>query len=869
MMKSTLSRILLICSLCICMSTVRAQYVAIPDVNFGNWLNANGYSACLTGNSTVGWQLDTTCNAVLTSTGIPVNYPSISNLTGVQYFKNLQLLDCSQNPFTFLPPLPSTLLTLNSQFTGLTSLPSLPNSMLRIDIGTSSVQYLPIHLPDSLMYLDCSSNIIDSLPVLPNKLTTLYCQGNHLTHITSLPNSITDLSFGGNNIDSCPVLPTSLINLDCSGNNYHTLSSLPNFIQTLVAQHGVLTSLPVLPNSLTQIYCTGNQLTSISALPTNALDVIDFSYNNLTTIPPLPNSLSEVYLQYNQLISLPELPYHLNYFDCYNNAITSIPALGPNLTEMNCSYNQLTSLPAFPPFFSQLYCNHNLGLDCLPHIDSNQFDILNIDSTNIHCLPNRFSASSSDVNLDSLPLCGPASGCEFYYNIAGNIHNDTAATCSSDSINPGTGLSNMKIKLLQNGKVIQQFFTFNSGDYSFKTDSLTNYQVSLDTSYIPFQVLCPQSDLYTIALSTQDSLVTNTNFGLSCTLDNVYGVNSISGHFRPGYTHAIYISAGNLSLLRYRVGCMTGSSGTVTTTFTGPARYDGPGPGALIPTRVSGNTLTYDVTDLDSLTSNSLNINQYVDSSARIDDLICFTVSINPTGKMPDTLTECFVVQNSNDPNLKQVYPTGNIDTGAAQWLTYTIYFQNTGNDTAYTVVVKDTLSSNVDASTFQYLASSNKAVIQLFGSACVFTFPKINLPDSAENPTGSVGWIQYKVKTLPNLPINTQVKNTAYIYFDANPAVVTNTTVNTVDTSTSPLGIRQVAGSSPIRLYPNPNAGSFTLENNLLSGSAYTIYDMMGRLISQGTITSGRQTISVSGIEDGVYTLVAQGTVARFTVAK
>ncbi|MFN8323573.1 MAG: hypothetical protein U0T74_13005, partial [Chitinophagales bacterium] len=40
-----------------------AQYVAIPDSNFGTWLNSNGYSQCMQGNNSVGWQMDTTCNA--------------------------------------------------------------------------------------------------------------------------------------------------------------------------------------------------------------------------------------------------------------------------------------------------------------------------------------------------------------------------------------------------------------------------------------------------------------------------------------------------------------------------------------------------------------------------------------------------------------------------------------------------------------------------------------------------------------------------------------------------------------------------------------------------------------------------------------
>src|SRR4051812_31955153 len=42
---------------------VNAQYVSIPDSNFGKWLHNNGYSACMTGNYP-SYQLDTTCNAV-------------------------------------------------------------------------------------------------------------------------------------------------------------------------------------------------------------------------------------------------------------------------------------------------------------------------------------------------------------------------------------------------------------------------------------------------------------------------------------------------------------------------------------------------------------------------------------------------------------------------------------------------------------------------------------------------------------------------------------------------------------------------------------------------------------------------------------
>jgi uncharacterized repeat protein (TIGR01451 family) len=432
----------------------------------------------------------------------------------------------------------------------------------------------------------------------------------------------------------------------------------------------------------------------------------------------------------------------------------------------------------------------------------------------------------------------------------------------------------MKMQLLQNGQVIQQFYTFNSGGYSFKVDSLSTYTVGIDTTALPLSLVCPVSGIRVASLSVIDSLEVNENFGMQCSASD-FGMLYISGnHFRASHTTQVNIGAGNIVQMVYNADCGAASSGTVTTSFTGSAQYMNPAPGALTPSSVSGNVLTYNVSDLDSLYPGSLDIILVVDTGAIVGSSVCITSIVSPTipdmNPADDTLTQCFTIVNSWDPNLKQVYPTGNIDTGAAQWLTYTINFQNTGTDTAYLVVVKDTLSPDVDASSFQYLASNSKVVIQLFGKVCVFTFPKINLPDSAVNPQGSQGWIQYKVKTLPGLPINTQVRNTAYIYFDLNPAVVTNTTVNVVDTPTHLLGIRQIANAGLVHLYPNPNHGSFTLETTGNIGSEYTISDMLGNVIEQKTLTSNTQAIDLPQATEGVYTIVIKGTQpVRFVIMR
>ena len=76
----------------------RAQYVAIPDSNFGNWLyNNGGFSSCMTGNSQAGWNLDTTCSLAGSTTSISCEFSHIHNLTGIQYFRGLTNLDCANN----------------------------------------------------------------------------------------------------------------------------------------------------------------------------------------------------------------------------------------------------------------------------------------------------------------------------------------------------------------------------------------------------------------------------------------------------------------------------------------------------------------------------------------------------------------------------------------------------------------------------------------------------------------------------------------------------------------------------------------------------------------------------------------------------
>lgn len=134
------------------------------------------------------------------------------------------------------------------------------------------------------------------------------------------------------------------------------------------------------------------------------------------------------------------------------------------------------------------------------------------------------------------------------------------------------------------------------------------------------------------------------------------------------------------------------------------------------------------------------------------------------------------------DPNDKLVQP--NYPNNYAlidEDLIYTIRFQNTGNAEAYDIVIKDNIDSNLDLSTFNYISSSHEDVLSTFlkDDSIYFEFRNIFLPDSTTNFDASQGYVMYSIHPFEDIDENTIIENTAGIYFDFNPPIITNTTQN------------------------------------------------------------------------------------------
>ena len=804
--KSFGKKILSVVCFAFIFSVSKGQYVNIPDANFRFWLMNNGYSGCIVGNS-----LDTTCPAVLNATLINFsNTHSISDLSGIQYFHNLDTLDCN--------------------FNQLTSFPS---------------------LPESLKFLDCSYNYFTLLPPLPSSLNHFRCDRNLLTSLPNLPTSLTYLHCGQNHLISLPILPLALTYLNCQRNNLTSIPTLPASLDYLACGYNPLNVLPGLPNQLTSLWCDSTQLASLPNLP-DSLHYLSCSYNQISLLPNLPTKLMELYCVFNQLTALPNLPNSLNELECTSNLLTSLPNFPTSLYYLDCSSNQIISLPGFLDSLNYLDISIN-PIYCLPEIK--KISSFHWANTNIHCIPNYGAIYNSFPSISNLSLCQPSSGCPTFWNITGNVFLDSNNNCLSDTNE--IVLKNIPINLDSGSTHIQTFFTNNEGNYSFRT-GLGNYKLQIDTTNLPFNIICPASFFNTSILNTVDSLDSLANFGVQCKpgFDLKAGSISPNGMFGLGRRRTLNLYAGDAANF-YGLQCFN-VSGIVQALISGPVFYVSPANIALLPSSINGDTILWNISDFSLVNPfTDFNIIVQVSTTATTSDSVCIQLNVSPVAgdNIPSNnfLSACFPIRNAVDPNEKYMSPSGAVDT-SQQWFTFTVFFQNTGNAPAEEIYILDTLNNNLDPTTFTFLSSSHYVITQMLpGNVLRFNYPNVNLPDSNSNEAGSHGYVQYKVKRKSGLPIGTVITNTAYIYFDFNSAVVTNQTSATLEITT---GIHE-AGVLQFELYPNPSSSSFIIQTNEQVNSVKAeafIYDLIGKNVYQQKLISTKTEIAKGVLERGVY---------------
>lgn len=323
----------------------------------------------------------------------------------------------------------------------------------------------------------------------------------------------------------------------------------------------------------------------------------------------------------------------------------------------------------------------------------------------------------------------------------------------------------------------------------------------------------------------------------------------------PGFNKNYYIYYGNYS------GSAFNGTATVTLKYDSVLVYIG-SLGATPIHNATAHTLTWTINNIPSnyYTANiPLHAEFNVPVSVSVSSILHTEVSITPTANdcnpINNSLIVDQVVTGSYDPNEKEVYPPGNI-TNQDSILTYTIHFQNTGNDTTHFVILIDSLPSEIYPSSVTPIAYSHLYrwfSVTGLGGVLKVEFDPIYLVDSATNEQASKGFITFRVKKKPNLTIGTQIKNKAYIYFDYNPPIITNTVVNTI---VAPTSIIDIDDKIAVKVSPNPFSDVALVE---VAGMEQTfdfeLYDVSGRSVRniQG-LNAGKFFIKKEDLSSGIY---------------
>jgi uncharacterized repeat protein (TIGR01451 family) len=428
--------------------------------------------------------------------------------------------------------------------------------------------------------------------------------------------------------------------------------------------------------------------------------------------------------------------------------------------------------------------------------------------------------------------------------ISGRVFYDT----NNDGIqDPGeTGAPNI---LVQADTLNMNAISQSDGSYAMPVPQ-GHYIIS--PANLPY-VLTSTPALHSVSFSSSGLCDSNRNFGLYMipNVKDLWVSITASSAPRPGFANSFYLIYGNHGSLSMNGSVKLLVDSLYSIIGSNPAN-----------TGVSGDTLIWNFTGLAPFSSDTIVVNILLPSSATIGTGLSSLALISPVAgdTLPSdnsfTLQETIV--GSYDPNDKSVSPTGYItpeQVAEGISLDYTIRFQNTGNAAAINIRVIDSLSSNLDLSTFQMIYASHTYSVDFIAPGVVqWTFSNIMLPDSGSNPTGSHGFVHFRIDALNTLNMGDYIWNKAFIYFDFNPAIVTNSVVTPVIFD---IGIDEnPAETGDFRIYPNPATDHLKLEYQSSSASLFELLNLQGAVVCKTSLPKGPAAISIPlpQLHSGMY---------------
>jgi len=526
-------------------------------------------------------------------------------------------------------------------------------------------------------------------------------------------------------------------------------------------------------------------------------------------------------------------------------------------TPSSCIYDNDGSITAIPLGGTPPY-TWNYGAANNPNLFSGWYSFSVTDANGCHGWGQNFVSCSNASN-------------SCYCVIKGTAYHDVNGNCIQDANEPG--MPNIQIYCSGFGFT----YTNSNGDYEFKVPSGT-YTISetIQTLY-PLAACQNNANVVTVVAANNCSQTVNFANTINPIRDiktNVWSVYQAV----PGFNYQQKKIVTNMGTVP-EANILTGykNDGQIGMASFSPSQ----------PIVSGGNDWYENSSSLISLNpgfSSIFNLHYTVPANLPISTALEFQDSVSYSNQMSDWLNDYTpwdnvkwhtkVVVGSYDPNFKEVSPQGEGPEGeifaSDSTLDYMVHFQNLGTYYAQNVVVIDTLDPDLDWTTLRPVYQSHPCQIAISDNGVArFEFKNIMLPAKSQNEPASHGMLSYEIKTKRNLPLGTQFKNKAEIYFDFNPAIVTNTTVNTLVAPASLLD--EMPADHKVKIYPNPTSDNLFLRyNNRGVETMVSIYDISGKLISsimmQGEIGKQTMELNTNDLAPGLYIINLKNEEMKFS---
>ncbi|MBL7923922.1 MAG: T9SS type A sorting domain-containing protein [Bacteroidia bacterium] len=421
--------------------------------------------------------------------------------------------------------------------------------------------------------------------------------------------------------------------------------------------------------------------------------------------------------------------------------------------------------------------------------------------------------------------------------------------------------------ILSNQKIIEQ----NTGKFAF-SDQNGNYTIFVFDSgnyVVSPQVLnwyTPMPSFQTAAFSAIHQIDSLNDFAFQPqgAFEDVGVTITPMGTFRSGSMASYMINYGNYG-----------------TTTVSPIVYLYPSSNVtyqsatLAPSNITTNSVVWNLPSLTPFQTGSIIVTVNVNLGHPVGTLINSNAHIEPylTDDNPSNNNSNWAVYiaGSFDPNdiLVNEDTLTTTQVSAAPWLDYIIRFQNTGNDTAFTVKILNPIDTNkLNIYTIEFVSASHQVSlhwINFYKSYMEFKFENILLPDSNTNEPLSHGFVRYRIQPKTTLTAGDSITNFAAISFDFNEPVITNTAKTIIILPTG------IASASPtqekLHVFPNPAENTINISGiQLENGKAQLrLMDIYGKIILEKTVTTTASSIETIQLANGVYLIQSGGRRATF----